>query len=303
MKKDYLSGFYGVFFICCMLCATNKIFAQAGNTHGVKIFHFSSSYTCFPETSRLNGYTYSGEFFDPATHYSDSTVLVVVPDHLKVKNNRVELVFWFHGWRNSIDSALNYFHLASQLADSKTNAVLVLVEGAKNAADSYGGKLEQPGVFSRLVEDVIMNLQKNKIVVATCNAGNIVLAGHSGAYRVMAFMLQNGGIEVKEVLLFDALYSQADKYIDWIKKDSTNRFVNLYTDGGGTADESVKMTWELKVQNLPSLFTEEKEMNASLLRSERIVFIHTGRKHNDIIFEPDNFRFFLENSPFLKKTR
>ena len=116
-------------------------------------------------------------------------------------------------------------------------------------------------------------------------------------------MLQNGGVPVKQVVLFDALYSETDKFMNWIKKDSSNAFINLYTNNGGTDEESVKMMTELKAQNLSLLFTEEKDMNASLPGSGRIIFIHTTRKHNDIIFNPDNFRLFLENSPFLKKIR
>ncbi len=275
----------------------NKCFGQTVN--GAKIFHFTSSYTCFPETKRLNGYNYDGQLYDFSNHYNDSSVLLVVPDKLRNEKDKVDIIFWFHGWRNNIDTALSYYHLASQFIASNRNAVLVLAEAAKNAPDSYGGKLEQPGVFKNLLEDVLTDLQRNKIISRTGKAGNIILAGHSGAYRVMAYILQNGGMEVREVDLFDALYSETDKFMQWIKKDSLNKFIDIYTDSGGTKNVSEQMMSELKKQNVSFLTGEEKNIDQRLLSAARIIFIHTTREHNDIIFTPDNFQLFLQSSPFL----
>ena len=278
--------------------------AQTTPSSGERIFRFSSAHTSFPESKRQQGYTHDSVFYDTPTHYSDSTVMVLVPAHFKARNKKVDIVYWFHGWRNSIDSALNYYHLSSQFHLSQRNAVLVLAETAKNAADSYGGKLEQEGIFNNLLNDVLKNLVLNKIIPSDCRAGNILLAGHSGAYRVIAYILQNGGVEVKQVLLFDALYSETDKYMAWLNKDASHEFLHFYTSrGGGTDEVSVKMMADLKEKDLSFGFTEETNRNAALLRKNRINFIHSARGHNDIIFNPDNFRFFLEHSPFLKKIK
>ena len=52
----------------------------------------------------------------------------------------VDLVFWFHGWGNNVDSAAIRYELIKQFIASKRNAVLVLAETARNSPDSYGGK-------------------------------------------------------------------------------------------------------------------------------------------------------------------
>lgn len=80
---------------------------------------------------------------------------------LDAKKN-VDIIFWFHGWGNNIDSAIARYDLAKQFAASKVNAVLVLAETAKDAPDSYGGKLEQAGVFKNLMNDVLVNLKREK---------------------------------------------------------------------------------------------------------------------------------------------
>jgi hypothetical protein len=60
------------------------------------------------------------------------------------------------------------------------------------------------------------------------------------------------------------------------------------------------MMAELKTLGIPFSFSEENSPNAKLLNGKGIFFIHSEREHNDIIFNPDQFRLLLETSPYLK---
>jgi len=285
-----------IIFLLFLLLQADLSFAQTEY-----IFRITSAYTSFPDTARAIGHRYNNVLYNAAEHYSDSSVLIIVPPQLKVKK-QVDLVFWFHGWRNTIDSSAEYFELAKQFLASNRNAVLVLPESAKNAPDSYGGKLEQKDIFKLLLQDVLDKLKLEKIIGKRTEAGSIVLAGHSGAFRVMAYILQNGGVEVKQTILFDGLYSQVDKFTNWIQAAPSHRFVNLYTNkGGGTDEVSEKMMQELREKNIPFINPGEKEVNASMLRSNQVIFIHSLKEHNDVMNRPDkNFQLFIENSPVLK---
>ena len=285
-----------IIFLLFLLLQADLSFAQTEY-----IFRITSAYTSFPDTARAIGHRYNNVLYNAAEHYSDSSVLIIVPPQLKVKK-QVDLVFWFHGWRNTIDSSAEYFELAKQFLASNRNAVLVLPESAKNAPDSYGGKLEQKVIFKLLLQDVLDKLKLEKIIGRRTEAGSIVLAGHSGAFRIMAHILQNGGVEVKQTILFDGLYSQVDKFTNWIQAAPSHRFVNLYTNkGGGTDEVSEKMMQGLREKNIPFINPGEKEVNASMLRSNQVIFVHSLKEHNDVINRPDhNFRLFLENSPALK---
>lgn len=54
-------------------------------------------------------------------------------------------------------------------------------------------------------------------------------------------------------------------------------------------------------KNIPFIKSEEKEVNAAMLKAGRVIFIHSLKAHNDVINRPDeSFRLFLENSPILK---
>jgi len=267
-----------------------------------KLLRISSSFTAFPDTARAGGHIYDKVLYTAAEHYSDSSVLIIVPPQLK-PGRQVDIIIWFHGWRNNIDSAAAYFELIKQFMASNRNAVLVLPETTRNAPDSYGGKLEQKDVFKNLLNDVLNKLQTEKMISKRTKAGNIVLAGHSGAFRVMAYILQNGGVEVSQVILFDGLYSQVDKYTAWIQANPSHQFINLYTNkGGGTDGVSDKMMQLLSEKNIPFISAEEKDVHTPMLKTNQVIFIHSLKEHNDVINRPDhNFRLYLENSTALKE--
>ena len=267
--------------------------------NGLKVFRISSTHTSFPDTARANGHMYNNTLYDATAHYSDSSVLIFVPPNFD-PHKKVDILFWFHGWGNNIDSAVVRYDLIDQFNRSKINSVFVLAESAKDAPDSYGGKLERQNEFKELVDDVMRKLKKEKVARKKDEPGNVVLAGHSGAYRVMAYILQNGNVHVNEVILFDALYAETGKFIKWLKEDTAHRFINIYTNEGGTDVESKEMVKQLTNENIISYSVEEADLTPLILQQHNIVIIHSPHKHNDIIQRPDNFKLFLENS-VLKK--
>jgi hypothetical protein len=288
-----------LFFLILFFLTFSRLFAQ--DNDGAVIFHIQSSHTSFPDTERIKGHLYDSVLYTFKEHYNDSTVLIIAPKNLEAKKT-VDMVFWFHGWRNNVDSTAIRYELIKQFIDSKRNAVLVLAETARDAPDSYGGKLENAGVFKALVTDVMEGLKAHKLVSKSCVPGHILLGGHSGAYRVMARIIQNGQMSIDEAMLFDALYGETDIFMDWIKADRLHRFVHLFTDHGGTYDESKAMVKLLDEDDISNFEVEETTLVPSQLRAHSIIFIHSLKEHNDII-NPDNFRLVLENELFLKKIK
>jgi hypothetical protein len=274
--------------------------ALAQKDQGYQSLRFVSSYTCFPDTGRAKGFLDGDSIFRPvAGHYDDSSVLMIVPPGLK-RDRKTDLVFWFHGWHNNIDTALQFYGLARQFAASRRNAILVLAEAGRNVADSYGGKMNQKGEFGRLVGDVMEELKKYGIVPGDATPGRIILAGHSGAYGVMADILANGQTPVDEVFLFDALYGRLPIFMNWVRQDKRHHFIHWFTNhGGGTDEVSDTMMQQLESEHLDYLLTGEAILNPALIKNNRILFIHSSREHNVIINDPDDFRLLLENSSFL----
>jgi hypothetical protein len=268
-----------------------------------KVIHFVSQHTSFPDTARDKGHLDGDSILQPrAGHYDDSSVLLVVPRGFR-PGASVDLVFWFHGWHNNIDTALRFYGLARQFAASGRNAILVLPEAGKNVADSYAGKLGQHGMFASLVKDVLAELVRERVVGASAAAGNIVLAGHSGGFLAIADILQYGDQRVSEVWLFDALYSHVDQFVNWIVRDGGgHHFVHWFTNkGGGTDEMSDTMMVVLRKVGIPFGLVQEGVVAPAVLRANAVLFIHSPREHNVIINDPDDFQMLLENSFFLTR--
>lgn len=260
----------------------------------------TSDHAMFPHPRRANGHVYEGKTYPAAPHYSDRTVVIFVPKGFR-PGETTDLVFYFHGWRNNVDRTLATFRVAEQLAASGVNAVLVLAEGPKDAPDSFGGKLEESGTFANLVADVLATL-KERGVVEKPRPGSIVLAGHSGAYRVISFILLRGGLpaNVREVYLFDALYGQLEKFAWWVGH-SRGRLVVIHTPGGGTRAQTLDFLDDLRAWGVPFAEVPESAVTADLLGKNRLVFIESPLAHDDVVSAQDQLRTYLETSALARR--
>lgn len=282
------------FFLSCLL--TTALNAQPG-----KIIRFTSANAMFPDTARAKGHSYNGKQYEAATHYNDSSVLIYVPEYFSPKN-KINLVFWFHGWGNNIDTALKQFEVLEQFYASGRNAVFVFPQGPKNAPDSYGGKLEQPAVFGALVKEVTEKLYENKILRSpkafTLDDYTISLAGHSGAYRVISRIINKTPVE--EVILFDAMYGGNDQYLQWLSIPQ-HRFIHIYTKDGGTFDNSrLIMRTMTDSLHMPFFSGDEENANDIVLKNHHKLFIYSNKKHNEVITHNRNWERFLRNTPVKK---
>jgi hypothetical protein len=254
-----------------------------------------SRYAPFPDSARINGHDYNGQHFEYIGHYDDSSVEIFVPKNLDIKKP-LELVIWFHGWNNNIDSANGYFGLTEQFRSANRNAIIVFPEGPKNAPDSYGGKLERPEMFALFINDLLNKLEAAKIVPKkkqlTIKDCSISLAGHSGAYRVISKIIQYNKID--ELLLFDAMYGGNDAYLKWISESKQHRFIQIYTKDGGTFENTNLIMQQLKDSLKVDIASiAENDLKMDDLRSGKPLFIFSENEHNEVITWNENLYRFL----------
>jgi len=251
----------------------------------------------FPHPARAEGHTYDKTLYTAKEHYSDSTVALFIPNGFR-ETGRIDFVVHFHGWRNTVAGTLAKYHLVEQLVASGKNAVLVVPEGPHDAPDSFGGKLEDAGGFKRFMDEVIATLRARAGFRTTdISVGRIILSGHSGGYHVIAGILDRGGLarNADEVWLFDALYGQTDSFLGWADR-THGRLVNIYTDHGGTKEESEKLQARLSTRGTAILATEETSLAADALKSNQFIFVHTDLAHDDVMAKRNEFALFLRTS-------
>lgn len=260
-----------------------------------ELITIKSSYSMFPHINRNNGYYYKNIHYSFEDHYNDSTVKIFVPNYFKEKN-KIDIIVHFHGWWNNIDSVIQQFNLIEQFFNSKKNAIFVFAQGPKNSPDSFGGKLELRDGFKKYIEDILFQLKEKRIIKKN-NIGKIIISGHSGAYRVISYILQRGGLTnyIKEVFLFDALYGKIEKYVYWLVK-SRGKLVVIYTDEGGTKEETEALIEDLNDWNIKHLAIQEEDLKERDLIHNRLIFIHTKLDHNQVLFKNNNFYNFIKAS-------
>jgi len=247
----------------------------------------------FPDSKRMNGHIYDGKTYSAQEHYNDSSVAIFIPKGFK-STEKINFVVYFHGWNNNIDSACAQYKLIEQFCESNKNAIFIFPEGPKNSPDSYGGKLEEKNGLKNLINDVLRFLVESNKIKST-KVGNIILAGHSGAYRVISFCLMRGGLtkNISDVILFDALYGQTEKFAYWIE-NYKGRFIDIYTNNGGTKEETENLMNDLAAWNIPYFKTQESQLNFDDLKNNRVIFIHSDLTHNEVIAKRNQFRDYLK---------
>jgi hypothetical protein len=184
------------------------------------------------------------------------------------------------------------------MAESGRNAVLVVPQGPRDAPDSFGGKLEDPDGFKRFMDEVVQTLhQKSALRRKDLQIGSIVLSGHSGGYRVMASILDRGGMtdHVKEVWLFDALYAETDKFLAWFDQYH-GRLLDIYTEHGGTKAETESLIALLKQRGTPFFSGDETKAALGELSAKQPIFLFTRLEHDEVLNKHGTFRQFLETS-------
>jgi hypothetical protein len=285
-----------MFLLCLARLASAQNPDASYSTYGeLMISPFESA--PFPHPKRAEGHQYKDKFFSAKEHYSDSRVAIFIPKVFR-ETGSVDFVVHFHGWQNEVTNVLRQYQLPEQFVESGRNAVLIVPQGPKNASDSFGGKLEDSDGFKRFMDEVVVNLREHSALKnREFTLGKIILSGHSGGYQVISSIVDRGGLtgHIKEVWLFDALYAQTDKFRAWAEKEH-GRLVNIYTERGGTKEETELMMAGYKKSGTPFFATNEGELKPDDLRTNKLVFIFTELPHNDVVAKHKTFREFLETS-------
>ncbi len=254
----------------------------------------------FPHPMRAQGHSYRDQFFSAAEHYQDSHVAIFIPKDFR-PGRTIDFVVHFHGWGNNVSNALVKYQLPEQFAASHRNAILIVPQGPFNASDSFGGKLEDADGFKKFMAEAL-DVLKQQGIVAKGGIGHIILSGHSGGYEVISAILARGGLtgKIGEVWLFDALYAKTERFALWFDHHP-GRFIDLYTEHGGTKDESESLMAALQGNGVPYLSADETNATAVDLRSHHLIFLFSELPHDEVVQARATFRQFLETS-FLEPT-
>jgi hypothetical protein len=254
----------------------------------------------------------------PGSWHRDPSVLVFVPRHHRPgPGGAIHFVVHFHGHNSTVERATVAHQLREQLFDSKQNAILVVPELAVLAPDSAAGKLEAPGMFARMLDDVLAMLTTREALSALgasapgpdSKPGRVCVSAHSGGYHAAACAIRVGGVPVQEVYLFDALYADTDVFRDWViagrgkPMGSRHKLVSYFT--AGTTEQNTRRLFAELDQAGVSVAHEDVEgtLSREELTHAEAVSIRTQLTHGTVTSELNSLRDCLYASALRRRLR
>jgi hypothetical protein len=259
----------------------------------------------------------SAPFPCPGEPWTDPTVLVYVPHHYRLLDDRrVDTIVHFHGHRDTADEAMVRHQLREQLLDSRQNAILVIPQGPVRANNSSGGKLERPQGLLTFLSELRRSLQLAEVgaelgeagIPGDARIGAVALSAHSGGYRVAGRCAEVGGFDVTEIYLFDALYGDVPRFRDWLlaRRDrghprERHKLVSYYRPGKTQQGNDALMA-ELTRESLRFAHeTEEGQLSRAEITKARAVFVRTDIDHDRLMYRYNALRDCLFASCFKRR--
>ena len=171
----------------------------------------------------------------------DASVLIAIPAAFSDPLGP-GVVTHLHGHNAVLASVVAAQYLVEQHSLSGRDALLVVPQGPENAADSDFGRLDTDGGHAALVRDALSVAYRDGYVSAP-STGPQVLTSHSGGYLCASYILQQGGLPIDAVHLYDSLYGEEDVYQDHAASGAV--FRSIYTSTGGTDDNNRALAADL----------------------------------------------------------
>jgi len=238
----------------------------------------------------------------------DDTVIVFVPDKYRFRAEEgVSALVHFHGHNSSAERAISAHALREQLVDSRQNAILIVPQLALFAADSSCGKLASPNGFARLLGGSLATAARlgrsalgESRYPERPRLGRVCLSAHSGGYHAAACSLSQGGVDISETYLFDALYAESNIFRDWVlarrdhPAESRHKLVSYFTVG--TTTELLNNGLRADLERSGVLVSEEMregELSRKDLSHSSAVFVRTAVAHSSVTWETNALRDVL----------
>jgi hypothetical protein len=244
----------------------------------------------------------------PFAGRGDDSVIVFVPQRYRFRAEEgVPVLVHFHGHNTSAERAMVAHALREQLVDSRQNALLVIPQLALFAADSSCGRLASPRGLARLLGSALSTAARSGRKVLRdarfperADLGRVCVSAHSGGFHAAACTLRDGGVDVSETYLFDALYAEKEVFRDWVlarlgdPAESRHKLVSYFTAGAPT--EAVNSVLRLELERNGVLVAGELReglLSRRALSHAGAVFVRTEIGHSAVTWETNALRDVL----------
>jgi hypothetical protein len=236
----------------------------------------------------------SAPFPDGSAEWDDPSVLVFVPATFS-DPGQIEGVTHLHGWGALVESTVADERLVELHAMSGRDAIFVVPQGPEDASSGDFGKLEDEGGHGRLVRDVVSVLYRDGWLQRPA-LGTQVLTSHSGGYGAAATLLEQGGLPISAVFLYDSLYGNVSTFETFVQQGGV--LFSDYTSSGGTDANNLALR-----EDLEQVLDVSRDFRADHLRESPVAIGFTASSHAYVMTDGLTHARWLAASPLSRSPR
>lgn len=164
--------------------------------------------------------------------------------------------------------------LAARHDEAGTRSLFLVVQLALARRDGSPGRLGGPGRLRALLDETLAALEPELGARRSIrDVESVTLLAHSAGFEAALAFVRHGGVDaLRNVVLFDALYSGGPAFAAWVRGASGRRLVSFHGGRGTTATRSADLA--------RSLSGEGSRLEQIADRS--IVLVRTDAPHADV---------------------
>lgn len=209
----------------------------------------------------------------------------------------LRLVVFLHGWsgcaRMLVDEGAvpcrdgertrDGWGLGARFDAAESDALFVVPQLALMARDGSPGRFLERGRFRAFLEEMLRALAPQIGEVDLAEVSSVTLLAHSAGFETALAILSRGEVEVRHVVLFDALYRGVEPFAAWVAERESRRLVSLYTGTTRTAQQSVLLATRARaLLSRREVAADPGGSLADAVRAHRVVVARSPASHGSV---------------------
>lgn len=172
--------------------------------------------------------------------------------------------------------------LAGRFDEAGSDALFVVPQLAFLRREGDPGRFAREGGFRAFVGELLAALEGPLAGARLEDVERVSLLAHSAGFESAMAILGRGGIEVNDVVLFDALYAGTAVFARWVAGDPGRRLVSLYTGGGQPARQSRRLAGLLRGSMGEGVVYDREGPLPEVVREFRVVIARSPARHGEV---------------------
>lgn len=210
----------------------------------------------------------------------------------------IRLVVFLHGWSGcarvlvhagptrckDADRPRDGWDLAGRFDEAGTDALFVVPQLAFLERSGRPGRFAEEGRFRAFLAELLASLSPRIGPGRSLrDVESVTLLAHSAGFESAIAILARGGVDVRNVVLFDALYAGVEPFGRWALEREDRKLVSLYTGGGRTASQNRRLArWASARLEGAALAVDRDEPLASRVAAARVVIARSPAPHGEV---------------------